>query len=106
MDLKQLQRENKIWCQHNFPNAEPWMPLMGATEEIGELCHIHLKEAQGIRKVDNVKELKMDAVGDIIVFLADYCNRSGLDLEQSVFFAWSTASQRDWKKFPKNGVNE
>jgi len=106
MDLKQLQRESKIWSAHNFPIAESWMPLMGATEEIGELCHIHLKSAQGIRKVDNVKELKMDAIGDVIIYLADYCNRSGLDLQESVELAWEEASKRDWIKFSKNGVSE
>lgn len=101
-DLVYLQQEVKKWGLHNFPNSEPWMPLVGAMEELGELSHAHLKEAQGIR--DKVLGAKEDAVGDIVIFLIDYCNRNNMDFSVCVNLAWNTANIRDWKKYPKNGV--
>jgi NTP pyrophosphatase (non-canonical NTP hydrolase) len=59
---------------------------------------------QGIR--NTTKEDKEDAIGDIIIYLADYCNRNGINLEKSLEQAWRTASLRDWIKFPKNGRTE
>jgi NTP pyrophosphatase (non-canonical NTP hydrolase) len=105
MKLEYLQDEVKDWTAHNFPNAEPWQPLAGAMEELGELAHAHLKEFQGIRKT-NFKDAKEDAVGDIIIFLADYCNRNGLDLQHCVSVAWETASTRDWIKYPLDGISK
>lgn len=103
--FEELQQQCKGWTDHNFPKAEPWQPLLGAAEEIGELCHAHLKESQGIRQ-GNYRVAKEDAVGDTIVFLADYCNRNGLDLAQCVNTAWAAASRRDWVKYPVNGLTE
>jgi len=106
MDLSELQSNAKTWADHNFPKAEPWEPLVGAMEELGELSHAHLKEHQNIRIETNYLLDKEDAVGDIIVYLADYCNRNGLDLASCVSSAWKTASSRDWIKYPKDGVPE
>lgn len=104
MDFSELQLRVKQWGMYNFPKAEAWQPLIGAMEELGELSHAHLKEFQNIRK-DNFKKKKEDAIGDIIIFLADYCNRSGLVLDSCVFLAWKTASKRDWKTFPFDGIS-
>ncbi len=104
LNLNDLQIECKNWCQHNFPNAKPYQPLLGVAEEVGELCHIHLKQEQGIR---NAKfEDKEDAIGDIVIFLIDYCNRNGINLEKAIYTAWNTASKRDWIKYPLNGINK
>jgi len=64
-------------------------------EEGGELAHAFLKRHQGIRKVtlDDVG----DAVGDIIVYLADFCNAYGIDLQESVDETWDKVKYRDWK---------
>ena len=78
---------------------------MGVMEEAGELAHAHLKEHQGIR-ADDFKAKKEDAIGDIIIFLADYCNRNRLILSRCVDRAWAEASQRDWVKYPKNGISQ
>lgn len=106
MDLSKLQEEVKSWADRNFPNAEPWEPLVGAMEELGELSHAHLKEHQSIRIDTNYFLDKEDAVGDIIVYLADYCNRNKLDLCICVASAWKKASNRDWIKYPKDGTSE
>jgi len=106
MDLNDLQKESKIWGDHNFPNQESWKPLLGIGEELGELNHAHLKLVQGIRVGENLREKQLDAVGDIIIYLADYCNREDISLDKCVEYAWEEASKRNWIKFPKNGVSE
>lgn len=74
-------------------------------EELGELTHSHLKQLQGIRGTpeEHVAKAK-DAVGDIIVYLADYCTRRGWDLENIVSDVWAEVSKRDWVVYPLNGV--
>ena len=47
--IDQIQKEALEWTDYNFPNAEKWEPLLGATEEIGKLAHAYLKMHQGIR---------------------------------------------------------
>ncbi len=104
MNLEQLQKEGWEWVRHNFPNGKPYQPLLGVTEEVGELCHAHLKMEQGIRNA--TKEDKEDAIGDIIIYLADYCNRNGINIQHALETAWATANKRDWIKYPKNGRSE
>jgi len=104
MKISELQEKVRTWTARNFPNSEPWEPLVGVMEELGELSHAHLKQHQGIRYSTMLD--KEDAVGDIIIYLADYCNRNKLDLDLCVYTAWKTASQRDWIKYQKDGVSE
>lgn len=99
--LKQLQEEQKPWVLHNFGNRPTWMPLLGAVEELGELAHAHLKEAQGIRTNENHIENAKDAIADIIIYLADYCSSRGFDFQEIVQSTWDKVKQRDWKKNPE-----
>lgn len=103
----ELQAGVKEWTEHNFPNNVPWMPLLGVGEELGELNHAFLKMSQGIRGTEEEHLSAMnDAVGDIIIYLADFCNRTGMNIGRAVNDAWTEASQRDWIKYPKDGVSE
>jgi len=105
--LRRLQTENKLWVDHNFGQHEPWQPIFGAMEELGELCHAVLKAKQGIRGTPELHRAAIiDAVGDIIVYLADFVNTVDIDLQNAVEDTWNTVKQRDWKKFPKNGMTE
>jgi NTP pyrophosphatase (non-canonical NTP hydrolase) len=70
-------------------------------EELGELCHAHLKHEQGIRTTEDHRKAKWDAVGDIIIFLADYCNIEGINLQQALGSTWVDVQMRDWKQDPK-----
>ena len=84
-------------------------PLLGLMEEVGELSHAHLKGLQGIRGMDDpveCKRKKSDAVGDIVIYLASYCNSNDLDLYQCVEDAWREVEQRDWSTAPDTGVVE
>jgi hypothetical protein len=42
--------------------------------------------------------MKVDAIGDIVIYLADYCEREGISLSAAVEKTWETVMQRDWKK--------
>jgi hypothetical protein len=105
MNLAQLQLEVSLWSQKNFPNNKPYHPLLGVSEEVGELCHAHLKLEQGIRGTSAELGLaKIDAVGDIIIYLADYCGRNGISLDNAVTTAWDEVKNRDWQKNKEKGV--
>lgn len=59
------------------------------------------------------RKLQADAVGDIAVYLADYCERNALDLERSVNHTWGRpvdpvtgkggVRHRNWKKHEDDG---
>ncbi len=96
--LATLQRELAPWVEHNFGERPSWQPLLGLQEEIGELAHAYLKRAQGIRTNENHDEGIRDAVADITIFLCDFCNAEGIDLEAEISKTWGKVKQRDWKK--------
>lgn len=102
-NFRVLQLEVKEWASRNFPNAEPWEPLVGAMEELGELAHAHLKEHQGIRTGESHQEAKEDAVADIIIYLADYCWRNHISMAGSVYEVWQRVKSRDWITNPEKG---
>ncbi len=101
--LKQLQREQQEWSEYNFGPHDGWEPLLGVMEEVGELSHAHLKDVQGIRTDENHKMAKVDAVGDILIYLADYCTQEGIDMEQAMSETWRNVKKRDWTKDKVDG---
>ena len=96
--LRQLQDELKPWQEHNFPDRPAYQPLLGVMEEAGELAHAHLKQEQNIRNNENHEANAKDAVADIVVYLADYCNARGFDFEVLLEETWLQVKQRDWRK--------
>lgn len=104
MDFKQIQREVKEWSKKNFGEGNPHRALLGVVEEVGELSHAHLKMEQGIRgsNLELFKE-KVDAVGDIVIYLADYCERNDINFEFAVSAAWREVQKRDWNKNKVDG---
>jgi len=107
IDLLWTQREVGLWSRNNFPNNTPMHPLLGIMEEVGELCHAHLKGEQGIRmSKEEIFDAKEDAVGDILIYLLDYCHRSGINMADTLEVTWSEVSKRDWVKYPANGLTE
>ena len=110
----QLQKEHKEWADRNFPNNKPHTPLLGLMEELGEMAdvvlatsivgriaHSHLKAEQGIRgsKEQHAAKIK-DAIGDMLVFLCNYCTRNDYDLQEIIEEVWAEVKQRDWNKNP------
>ena len=52
VSLRLLQKEVGEWSRENFPDNQQYHPLLGVSEEVGELCHAHLKMEQGIALTD------------------------------------------------------
>lgn len=103
--LSQIQAENQKWALHNFgPDVQLWEPVMGAAEEIGELCHSILKMKQAIRVNEDHRAKAKDAVCDTIIYLCDFANRFGFDLQEELNKTWEEVSKRDWKKNAATGV--
>lgn len=105
--IRDYQDEVEKWSKKNFQPQDPIDPLLGITEEVGELNHAILKHRQGIRKgVDAATSQAMikDALGDIFVFMCDFCQRNNIDLEDCVRDTWQEVLERDWQKNKKDGV--
>lgn len=99
--LSELQGEVGLWSRRNFGDQPSTLALLGLQEEVGELAHAHLKGLQGIRHTtDEIRAMKVDAVGDVVVYLADYCEREGIDLQAAVEAVWDQVSRRRWVERP------
>lgn len=104
LTLEQLQHDQRPWVSHNFPGREPYYPLLGVQEEVGELSHAFLKMKQGIRGTEAEHHAAMiDAVGDIVIFLSDFCSANGIDFQEAVETTWAKVKQRDWRADPQEG---
>lgn len=104
MTFSDLQAQHAIWSAYNFGPQPSIHSLLGIMEELGELTHAHLKAAQGIRGTpEEHRAAKADAIGDLVVFLTDYCTRENFDLDQIVTDVWSEVRRRDWKRYPVTG---
>lgn len=105
LTFRQLQDEVDEWASHNFGDDRPWEHrFMGVVEEVGELSHALLKQAQGIRgtKLEH-EEAAQDAIGDIVVYLADLCSVRGWSFQDIVDEVWVRVKGRDWRKDPEKG---
>lgn len=97
--LEILQKQQKSWVAHNFPDRLDYYPLLGAMEELGELSHAHLKTLQGIRGTAlEHYDKKCDAIGDIIIYLADYCTANDICMQSALEQTWDHVQGRDWQK--------
>lgn len=102
--LRDLQCEMGMWQKYNFPNRGPEDPFYGLVEEVGELAHALLKRKQGIRGTyEEHTEKAKDAIGDWLVFCADFCNAQGWDLQQILEDTWREVRDRDWQRYPHDG---
>jgi NTP pyrophosphatase (non-canonical NTP hydrolase) len=120
LTFRSLQEQVKKWREYNFPGSPTHQPLLGATEELGELidvlfpvalankigtiAHCHLKAEQGIRgdKAALEEEAK-DAIGDLLVYLADFCERKNWSMQDIIEEVWAGVQRRDWQKDPEHG---
>ena len=99
MDLHDLQNLVVPWSKENFGqhHSTGYRNLLGVSEEVGELCHAHLKGEQGIRYTpEEILALKKDAVGDIVIFLCNYCDSQGFTLHNCVVAAWNEIKDRSY----------
>ena len=107
--LCNLQDEVMAWVDYNFPGSTQGdtMPLLGVMKKVGQLSDSHIRTNEPHKHdPEKARELKKASIGDIVIYLADYCNQQGLDLDQCVEARWVEVRARDWKAFPKNGLSE
>lgn len=105
-DLRRIEEEQRIWSRRNFgpKHGTGYRPLLGVIEEVGELAHAQLKQEQGIRGTfAEHHAAKIDAAGDIAIYLMDYCHQQGFLLCDAIESAWGEVSKRNWKKHKKTG---
>jgi NTP pyrophosphatase (non-canonical NTP hydrolase) len=93
-NLNDIQQEQKEWSWENFGPQSPLLPLLGVVEELGELAHAVLKREQGIRKDENHLHNEKDAIGDVCIYLLDYCNRRGFNLLELINESWDEVCKR------------
>ena len=104
LTFSRLQEQQRPWVAHNFPKREPYFPLLGAMEELGELAHAHLKMLQGIRGTREEHLMNaQDAVADIVIFLSDYCSAMGFDFQSIMENTWEKVRKRDFIARPLDG---
>lgn len=102
MNIRVLQERLHQWLDYNFPNATSNDQFIGIVEEVGELAHAELKTKQKIRgytEEKGMEEIK-DAVGDIFIYLCNYCNKKDIDIEECIDIAYDTIMKRDWQNNP------
>lgn len=105
--LRKLQDEIRPWQQHNFPDSPSWQSYIGISEETGELGHAFLKSAQDIRgTAEEHRAAMVDAVADIIVYIADFCNKENIDLQQAVETTWAQVKTRRWRRTAYEWLSE
>lgn len=105
-DLDSIQKKLEEWRNYNFGySRESWMQnFMGIVEEVGELVHARLKQLQGIRgSEEGLRAKEIDAVGDIMIFLLNYCNTRGISLRETLHTTLKEVLKRDWKADPLTG---
>lgn len=77
MDIfETIQKEVGEWSQENFPDQPDVNPYIGSSEEFGEL-------ADALDFSGNPTDEEIDAVGDILVYFADFCAIRGLDYQEA-----------------------
>ena len=88
--------ENKIiiWAQQRriIPNSNPESQLLKAVSEIGELADATIKKD---------REAVIDAVGDVMVCLINYCALQDLNLVDCMEVAYDQIKNRRGTLLPK-----
>lgn len=105
--IADFQAEIAEWSKKNFPSQDPIDPLLGISEEVGELNHAVLKARQGIRKGADpqlTQELINDALADLFIYMADFASRNNISLGEVIAIGWATVKQRDWQRNKVDGI--
>ena len=87
MDFEILKGKVEQWAvdRQIIPNATPTSQLLKLVSEVGELC-----DAEGKKDATGM----IDAVGDVMVCLINYCALRDLDLVQCLAFAYIQIKDR------------
>lgn len=88
------------WEREQFGDQPLESVVLGAVEELGELCHAMLKHKQNIRGMGSevaFLEAAGDAIADCTIFLMQAATKLRLDFTTVVCHTVSDVIKRDWK---------
>ncbi len=95
--------------KHQAPSSWRAMSATSVLEQLpktlGHLAHAHLKMSQGIRNNEDHNNTKMNSVGAIVALLKVLMEYQSDDLTDVVGRIWGEVKMRDWKRWPKTGVD-
>jgi len=80
VDWNKLRDEVHEWSLLNFGKQPSEYRILGLHEEQGELCRVVLKRRQAIRDEQSRFDDEWDAIGDIAIYLMDYCGAEEVDI--------------------------
>lgn len=85
MQWYELQQAQGKWQKDNFPPAQPYQLLLGIIEEVGEM-----EDAA-------THEDRLDAIGDIMIYMCSYCTSRNWEIQTIYNLATSKDSENwDW----------
>ena len=89
MDLERMQGEIKAHMESQGVKQTDELMLIGALEELGEVAHALLKYRQKVMGYTTEKCLAeiADGVGDVIIYLSQLCQETGISIETSLMEA-------------------
>ena len=96
LTLRDLQAEHAVWAQQNYPDETELGAFLGLVEELGELARAEGKVRQKFRGISAgaAHDQRIDGIGDLVIYLAGYCTRNGIDLQDAVEMTWDQVKQR------------
>lgn len=106
--ITELQKEVGTWSLNNFGEQDKTNAFLGIVEEVGELSHALLKNRQGIRGMNAQasKEAIGDALADIFIYMLDFCEKNGYNLEDLIEETWESVKKRNWRENNVNGKSK
>lgn len=100
-DLAAFQAAVGKWHRQNFSEASSIEIALKLASEVGELAHACGLLHGGLVTAAGLLRQEKDAVGDIMVVLAAYCEKRGLDMQGCIEMAWREVRQRDYRAHPE-----
>lgn len=94
--MDELQARVAKWHDHNFGDVPETMRALIICEEAGELAHVVLKQAQGIRPETSSDDMLEDALGDILIASMALAASRGWSLGEIVERVAVHVLKRDW----------
>ena len=92
VNLVKMQDEQIAWSLRNFGQQPPHRPMLGIVEELCELEEALLMGEDHIGGVEEYKKDVLDAVGDVGIYMLDYCGKRGWSMDA----LWQARACPEW----------
>lgn len=105
--INELQQRIDKWARSWGRKVDSRNMGLGVCEEAGEMAHCLLKRNQGLRGMDKPEVFVpecTDAIGDIMVYLAELCTAEGWNLEHIFVATVDKVTKRKWKDSPEHAA--